>query len=116
MSHIGEREPTPASFASITFTTATPPVVSHVNNCSVARTAAGDWNVTLGDQGIDAAHCVAVVSVDNGAIGMCSSVTHTSDTVKRVVTITATTSALANPSGGLVTVRFVKLPQMASTG
>lgn len=58
-------------------------------NCTIVRTADGDYNITLGQGGVDGALCdVSAVATSGAAAGAGTArvvnVTHTSDTVKRV--------------------------------
>lgn len=74
-------------------------------NCSVARTADGDYNVTIGQGGVDATACIASVVPDNAAVSQ--SCTHTSDTVKRI-RFSDAAGALVLPGG--FNVAFWRMP------
>lgn len=81
----------PKLIAFIAFTPASPPVVTKAYNCSVARTAAGDYNITVGEGGADASQCIvnpiaATAAAGGATSARCPSVIQTSDTVKRVQT------------------------------
>lgn len=81
----------PKLVAFIAFTPGTPPVVAKAYNCSVARVADGDYNITLGEGGADSSVCVPSVTPATAAAGGATSaripsVIQTSDTVKRVQT------------------------------
>lgn len=81
----------PKLAAFIAFTPGNPPVVAKAYNCTVARVAAGDYNITVGEGGVDQSYAAITPTVGTGAAGGATtaripSVIQTSDTVKRVQT------------------------------
>lgn len=77
--------------AFVAFTPGNPPVVAKAYNCTVARTAAGDYNLTIGEGGGDSTQTIvnpvaATAAAAGATSARCPSVIQTSDTVKRVQT------------------------------
>lgn len=77
--------------AFVNFVPGNPPTVAKAYNCTVARTAAGDYNVTIGEGGGDASQTMVTATAGTAAgagagTARCPSVIQTSDTVKRIQT------------------------------
>lgn len=104
-------EPTIIAYARIRFTQEGV-VASPAYNCTAADAGSGvgDFDLTIGEGGVDRTQCQIVVIGDSGGLAA-PSVIHTSDTVKRIQFRDAA-GALVTPTNNVAWVEVHRLPPL----